>query len=62
MYGQSSNSLPIRFVMSISHNARALSSFLQMDEKRQNEVIKEASKITSQRKMEIFVSTLPQMK
>ena len=62
MYGQESSQLPIRFVMSISKNASALSTFLQMSNKEQDEIIKKARKINNQRKMEQFVSTLPQMK
>lgn len=62
MYGQESSQMPIRFAMSISKNAPALSAFLQMTNKEQDEVIKRASKIHNQRKMEQFVSTLPQMK
>jgi hypothetical protein len=62
MYGKESSQLPIRFVMSISKNASALSTFLQMSNKEQDEIIKKARKINNQRKMEQFVSTLPQMK
>ncbi len=58
MYGPESNKMPIRFVMSISHNARALSTFLQMDDVAQNEIIKQASKINNQRKMEQFVNQI----
>ena len=58
MYGQESNKMPIRFVMSISHNARALSTFLQMDDTKQNEIIRQASKRNNQRKMEAFVNQI----
>ena len=58
MFENDSSKIPIRFLMAISSNQVALSTFLKMDDKRQNEIISKAQKISTQRQMQSFVNSL----
>ncbi|MBO5286559.1 MAG: hypothetical protein J6B34_00385 [Clostridia bacterium] len=53
------NSLPLSFQMALSHNKRAFSVFLSLDNKRQDEVIEQARRAKTKREMQILVDSLP---
>ena len=55
------NKMPLTFQMALAHNNHSMSAFLNMSNKKQDEIIKEASRIKTVREMQNFVDSIPKI-
>lgn len=56
---ESDNKMPLTFQMALAHNTQSMSTFLKMSNEKQDEIIKEATKLKTVREMQNFVDSIP---
>lgn len=56
---ESDNKMPLTFQMALAHNGKSMSTFLKMSNEKQDEIIKEATKLKTVREMQNFVDSIP---